>query len=147
MTHPAAITQFMLDATKRLTSDLSIISEWGKRNLVSFSASKTHFLHLSTQHPLPDIYSLFFENTCLPPSPTINILDLSLTSKLNWKFHIFSVTKSSSSRLGVLWHLRQFFPPHQLLYICKGLARPCMEYASHMWGGSSHCNLLNRVES
>ncbi len=38
-----------LDATRCLISDLSVISEWGKGNLVSFSASKTHFLHLSTR--------------------------------------------------------------------------------------------------
>ncbi len=37
-----------LEAARRLTSDLVIISEWGKRNLVSLNASKTHFLHLST---------------------------------------------------------------------------------------------------
>ncbi len=36
-----------LDATERLTSGLSIISDWGRRNLVSFTASKTQFLHLS----------------------------------------------------------------------------------------------------
>ncbi len=34
------------DAAERLTSDLSIISDWGRRNLVSFNASKTQFLHL-----------------------------------------------------------------------------------------------------
>ncbi len=42
-----------LDAAERLSSDLSIIFNWGKRNLVSFNASKTQFLHLSTRHNLP----------------------------------------------------------------------------------------------
>ncbi len=37
-----------LEAASRLTSDLSVISDCGKSNLVSFSASKTSFLHLST---------------------------------------------------------------------------------------------------
>ncbi len=37
-----------VDATERLASDLSIISDWGRRNVVSFNASKTQFLHLST---------------------------------------------------------------------------------------------------
>ncbi len=34
-----------------------------------------------------------------------------------------------------------------MLTIYKGLVRPCMEYASHIWGGSTHTALLNRVES
>ncbi len=36
------------DAAERLTSVLSIISDWGRRNLLSFNASKTQLLHRST---------------------------------------------------------------------------------------------------
>ncbi len=36
-----------LEAAERLTLDLALISDWGRRNLVSFNASKTQFLHLS----------------------------------------------------------------------------------------------------
>ena len=36
------------DAIGRLTSDLSLVSDWGKANLVLFNASKTQFLQLST---------------------------------------------------------------------------------------------------
>ncbi len=52
-----------LDATEHLDSDLSIISDCGRRNLVSFNALKTQFLHLSTRHHLPEIYLLFFDTT------------------------------------------------------------------------------------
>ncbi len=44
-----------IDATERLASDLSVISDWGRRNLVSFNASKTQFLHLSTRQQPPDV--------------------------------------------------------------------------------------------
>ena len=135
------------DAAERLTSDLSIISDWGRRNLVSFNASKTQFLHLSTRQNLPHNYPLFFNNTQLSPSPILNSLGLSFTQKLNWKFHILSLAKSASSRLGVLYRLQPFFSPHQLLTIYRGLVRPCMEYACHVWGGSTHTALLDRVES
>ena len=50
-------------------------------------------------------------------------------------------------KLGVLSHLRQFYSPPQLLTLYRGLIRPCMEYASHVWGGSTHTALLNRMES
>ena len=50
-------------------------------------------------------------------------------------------------KLGVLCRLRQFFSPYQLLTLYRGLIRPCMEYASQVWGGSTHTALLNRVES
>ena len=135
------------DATERLTSDLSIISDWGKANLVLFNASKTQFLHLSTRQNLPDNYPLFFNDTQLSPSSTMNILGLSFTKNLNWKSHISSLAKTASRKLGVLWRLRPFFSPSQLLALYRGLIRPCMEYVSHVWGGSTHTALLNRVES
>ena len=112
-----------------------------------FNASKTQFLHLSTRHNLPDNYPLFFNDTQLSPSSTLNILGLSFTKNLNWKFHISSLAKTASMKLGVLCRLRQFFSPYQLLTLYRGLIRPCMEYASHVWGGSTHTALLNRVES
>ncbi len=34
-----------------------------------------------------------------------------------------------------------------MLTIYKGLVLPCMEYASHLWGSSTHTVLLDRVES
>merc|ERR1712035_254448 len=81
------------------------------------------------------------------PSSTLNILGLSFTKTLNWKFHISSLAKSASSKLGVLYRLKKFFSPSQLLTVYKGLVRPCMECASHVWGGSTHTVLLDRVES
>ncbi len=54
-----------LETAECLTSDLALISVWFRRNLVSFNASKTHFLHLSTRHKLPNSYPLFFDNTQL----------------------------------------------------------------------------------
>ncbi len=48
------LNQPRLEAGRQLTSDLVIISDWSKRNLLSFNTSKTHFLHISTQQLLPD---------------------------------------------------------------------------------------------
>ncbi len=48
-----------LEAAERLTSDLALISDSGRRNLVSLNASKTQFLYLSTRHNLPNSYPLF----------------------------------------------------------------------------------------
>ena len=50
-------------------------------------------------------------------------------------------------KLDFLSRLRQFYSSPQLLPLHRGLIRPCMEYASHVWGGSTHTALLNRVES
>ena len=81
------------------------------------------------------------------PFSYMNILVLSFTCNLNWKLHIFSLAKTASMKLGVLSRLYQFYSSPQLLTLYRGLICPCMEYASHVWGGSTHTALLNRVES
>ena len=46
-----------------------------------------------------------------------------------------------------LWRLRPFFSPSQLFALYRGLICLCMEYGSHVWGGSTNTALLNWVES
>src|ERR1044072_5212304 len=103
--------------------------------MVFFNASKTQFLHLYTQHNLPHNY-IFFENTKLKPSSVLNILGVSFSRDLPWEDHIISLSKQASKRLDVLRRLQHFFNLPQLLALYRGGVRPCMEYASHIWGGS-----------
>ena len=108
-------------AIGRLTFDLSLVSDWGRANLVLFNASKTQFLQVSTRHSLPDNYPLFFNDTKMSFSSTLNALGLSFTKNLNWQSHISTLAKSASKKLDVLWRLRPFFYPSQLLSLYKGL--------------------------
>src|ERR1044072_7014090 len=115
--------------------------------MVVFNASKTQFLHLSTRHNLPHNYDIFFENTQLKPSSALNILGVSFSRDPSWRDHITSLSKQASKRLGVLRRLQHFFTPPQLLALYRGVVHPCMEYASHIWGGSTHTALLEKVRS
>ena len=101
----AAINSSRTEATESLTFDLSIISNWGRENLVVIITSKTQFLFLLTRHNLPtSIMAPTFS-----PSSTMNILGLSFTHNLNWKLHIPSLDKTVFMKLGVLRRLHQFF--------------------------------------
>ena len=63
---------------------------------------------------------------------------LSFTNYLTKKFHISTLAKSTSNKLGVLWRLRPFFsPPPNCL---------SMKYGSHVWGWFNLA-LLKRVDS
>ena len=128
------------NAIRRLTSDLSIVSDWGRTNLVLFNVSKTQFLQLSTGHNFPDNYLFFFNDTQRAFSSSVNTISLSFTKNLNWQFHISTPVKSPSKKLGVLRFMCPFFSPSQLL-------APCMEYGSHVWGCETHTAFLNRVKS
>src|ERR1700755_835377 len=57
------------------------------------------------------------------------------------------LSKQASKRLGVLRRLQNYFTLPQLLALYRSFVRPCMEYSSHIWGGSTHTALLEKVES
>ncbi len=57
---------------------------------------------------------------------------------------ISPLVKSASVQLRVLYRVRQRFSPSQIFTIYKGLVRPCMEYASHVWGCSTHTALFEQ---
>src|ERR1700755_713486 len=43
--------------------------------------------------------------------------------------------------------LENFLTPHHLLPLDRAVVRPCVEYASHIWGGSTHTVILEKVQS
>ena len=88
-----------------------------------------------------------FKNSFIRPTTAFHLLRLTISSNLSWKPHIQHIVKSASVKLGILFRCRPFFTCEQLLRIYKGLIRPCLEYCSHVWGGSSSTYLLDRVES
>ena len=88
-----------------------------------------------------------FDCNLIKHLPAINILGLQITSNLSWKAHIDQIAKSASRKLGVLFRCRRYFSSEQMLKLYVGLIRPCLEYCSHVWGGSSSACILDRVES
>ncbi len=64
---------------------------------------------------------------------------------LNKEFHIFYISKSASSRIGVFWRFRYFFPP-TICYLHTRVLSVHIWRASHVWAGSIHYNLLDGVE-
>ena len=133
------------DVQLRMTSDLSVISEWGMQNLVSFNASKTQSLHITTRRIVTPL-TVRFGDSELSPSSSLDILGISFSPDLSWKDHIISLAKSASRKLGVLTRFRRFFTPPQFYSLYRGQIRPCMEYCSHVWGGSPHVALLDKIE-
>lgn len=85
----------------------------GAKGLVKKSA----YLHLSTEHPLSDSYTIFFDNTELSSS-TLNIFCLPLAKEI---FLTSIVTRYAFGKLGVQYRGRQYFSPSRCLHYAKPL--------------------------
>ena len=83
----------------------------------------------------------------IEPLSSINILGVQISSNLSWRDHIVQIAKSATRKLGVLFRCRRYFSSDQLLKLYVGLIRPCLEYCSHIWGGSPSASILDRIEA
>lgn len=83
-----------LDAAKRLTFELPIISVWSRRNLLFFNVSKTFIFQLNSLSQTPIWYS---STKHVFPYSKVNIFGLFFAKNLNLKTHIYCIIKSASS--------------------------------------------------
>ena len=69
------------------------------------------------------------------------MLGVSVASDLSWNEHISSVAKSAARKIGFLFRSKRFFTPLHLLTLYEAQIRPCLEYDSHLWTGTSKYSL------
>ena len=131
-----------------LNTDISEILRWGCQNRANFNDKKTQVVKFSLKHQ-DNPLSLSMSGSDLSFSNSLSLLGVSMSSNLSWKNHIHQVAKNASRRLGILFRARQYFTATQLLILYKSQVRPVMEYCSHIWAGSSACDLaiLDRIQS
>ena len=77
----------------------------------------------------------------LEEKPSFKILELTLSSKLDWGFHIIFIAKTASKKIEALIHSMKFFSPEVALYRCKCTICPCTECCCHIWACVPSCYL------
>ena len=126
---------------------LSLVSQWGDNNLVSFNATKTQAC-LFTAKKSKFERTPTFRGASVPVTDRLELLGMELTSTLNFGASIESKTQIAAKKLGILNKVKRYFTPGQLLTLYKAQVRSCMEYCSHLWDGSAKYQLaaLDSVE-
>ena len=118
-----------------LDIDLNTIVEWGKSWLVTFNAGKTQLISLDrSRDPLNPPISM--AGHALEERPSMKLLGISFTSKLDWGSYLIGLAKSVSKKVGAILRCRSFLSAEVILYIYKSMIRPCMEYCCHLWAGA-----------
>ena len=115
--------------------------------MVVFNDSKTQFLHLSTRHNLPHNYIFFVTLNSKLHLSSVFLVFLFLVIFLG-KITLF-LSLNKLLRGWVFWGSFVVFYaiPVACSVLYRGVVRPCMEYDPHIWGGSSHTAILEKVES
>ena len=67
---------------------------------------------------------------------SFNMVELTLSSKLDWGSYSISVAKSASKKIVALIRSMKFLSAEVALYVYKSTIRPCMEYCCQVWAGA-----------
>jgi hypothetical protein len=138
-------TDDMTTLQESLQHDIDKITEWGDRNDVKFNPNKTKVIMINLlRTPLDP--ELKMEGVRLGMEEHLDVLGISITQSLSWRLHILSMVEAAARKLGALFRTAQFFTAKQLAGIYKSNIRPCLEYCSHIWGGSSSVWMLEKVD-
>ena len=73
------------------------------------------------------------DGSVLEEKPSVKMLGLTFSSKLDWSSYIISIAKSVSKKIGALIRSIKFISPDVALYLYKSTIRPSMEYCYPIW--------------
>ena len=129
-----------LELASALESDPQGTVDWSKKWLVDFNAGKTQLVLFDQSNNTGAIVVKMYGSVPEEKS-SIKMLELTLSSKLDWDSYIISTAKTASKKIGALIRSMKFISPKVALYLYKSTIHPCMEYCCHIWAGAHSCYL------
>jgi hypothetical protein len=118
----AAARRAMVDT---LSSDVSLVMEWGRQNRVDFNVNKTQTCRFS--HKRTDLeVGLSSVMDGLRATSSLKMLGINVNDKMLWYDHVLGVTKNAAKRLGFLRRCKKYFSPKELAVIYKAYIRPLL---------------------
>ena len=87
------------DCASKLNHDLSSISDWAERWLVTMNETKTKAIVFSTKRDKPVHPPLILNNNIIEDVTVHEHLGLTLSSSLSWRAHILKIHKKSFQKI------------------------------------------------
>ena len=116
-----------------LNRDLQTISDWGKRWLVTFNASKTKYMLFSKSGGTANIIPLTFNCMVLEKIHSHKHLGIIFSDDLSWKNHIDGIIIKCSKRLNILKRIQRSVPRLCLENIYLYMIRPIIDYGDTVY--------------
>jgi len=120
-----------------LNRDLDRMKAWADKWKVTFEPEKCKAMVLSRKLKNPTVPDLFFGNCKLEVKDKLEILGVTIDSKLLWSKHISNIAKKAGQRLGALRKVANKLNVEGRATVYKAQVRSIMEYASLCWINAS----------
>jgi hypothetical protein len=136
-----------ISQTASLNRDLHHMKMWSDKWKVTFEPSKCKAMTISRRRN-PSKLGLHFGDCQLTERDELDILGVTVDSKLTWAKHISNITARAGQRLGALRRVATKLDMKGRSTVYKAQVRSVMEYASLCWIGASPTtlSLLDKIQ-
>ena len=127
-----------------LNRDLERIKAWAADWMVTFEPTKCKAMMISRKRS-PSTLDLYFWNSKLAVKKEIEILGVTINSKLAWAKNISTISKKAAQRLGALRNVTNKLDIKGRATVYKAQVRSVMEYACLSWMNASQTILSQQL--
>ena len=142
------IVQNVNVSAANLNEDLTRISDWSKKWLVTMNPSKCQSIIFSLKLNKPDHPALLMDGACIIEVESHAHLGLIFQNNMSWRSHIHNIFEKASKRLNMLKLIKYKVNRSTLTCLYKSLIRPLMEYGDVIWDNCSEIDskLLDSIQ-
>ena len=120
------------EVVENLKHDLSKVLSWCKANLLAANPSKFQMLIMGEHNSNLPI-SISVENVTISSVETVELLGISIDSKLSFSGHISSLCRKAGYRVRSLNRIRSFLQKKQLALLFNSFILSVFNYAPILW--------------
>ena len=107
-------------------------SKWCEDNVLKGNYSKYKTMVMQNKREITNP-TMSIQGSEIESTGKLNLLGVTIDSKLNFNHHINNVCKKASQRIGVLMRLKNLIPTEAKLQLCKAAILPHLTYCHLTW--------------
>ena len=115
-------------------------SKWYEDNMLKGNYSKYKTMAMRNKTERTNL-TMNIQGSQSESTEKLNLLGVTIDSKLNFDHHISNVCKKASQSIGVLMRLKNLIPTEAKLQLCKAAILPHLTYCHLTW---HFCKVSNR---
>ena len=144
---PIRTSDDIITVAASLNRDLSNIKLWADKWKVTFEPTKCRAMVLSRKRS-PSKLDLYFGICKLATANELDILGVTIDSKLTWSKHLSAISTRAGQKLGALRKVANKLDAEGRATVYKSQVRSVMEYASLSWMNASptHLSQLDNIQ-
>ena len=101
--------------------------------MIQLSSQK---LNILDQTPETTPYIISVDGCLIRRVKSVKYLGLIVDDTRTWDEHVDYIATKISKNIGIIKHVRTFFPQHSLLTLYRTLIEPYLRYFNTVWGNS-----------